>query len=353
MTESCSMRDMKTGQAAYRWDTLPPIPDETGFAGSFAGVSGGALLVAGGANFPGGGTPWNGGVKTWYDKVFVLEKKDGKWKEAGKLPRPLGYGVSISTPEGLLCIGGSNAEGHFADVFLLQWKDGRLETTAYPPLPAPLANSCGALAGSRIYVAGGLRAPGSARATHDFLMLDLSAPAATRSWQALPGWPGAPRMLSVAGASGPSFFLFSGTALHNGAREYLRDAWRYHPDAGWRACAPMPAATVAAPTPAVTDEDGHLSIFGGDSGADAAQAATLRERHPGFPDSIFRYDVKRNAWQLSGHIPTKRHADAPANPNGSLWAPVTTPLVRWNGLLVLPGGEVRPGTRTPRVRTAE
>ncbi len=205
MTESCTMRETETGQAAYRWDTLPPIPDETGFAGSFAGVSNGALLVAGGANFPNGGTPWNGGVKTWYDNVFVLEQRNGRWKEAGKLPRPLGYGVSITTKDGLLCIGGSNAGGHYADVFLLQWKDGRLETTQYPPLPAPLANSCGALAGNRIYVAGGLRAPDSPRAAHDFFMLDLSDTSSASGWQALPVWPGPARMLSVAGASGQSF----------------------------------------------------------------------------------------------------------------------------------------------------
>ncbi|WP_341840227.1 hypothetical protein [Chitinophaga caseinilytica] len=143
------MRKTETGRSAYHWDTLPAIPDEKGFAGSFAGVSNGALLVAGGSNFPGSGTPWNGGVKTWYDKVFVLEDANGGWKEAGKLPRPLGYGVSITTDDGLLCIGGSNAEGHYADVFLLRWKNGALETIPFPPLPFPLANSCGAMAGKK------------------------------------------------------------------------------------------------------------------------------------------------------------------------------------------------------------
>lgn len=353
MAVSCGMRNTEAGAEAYHWDTLPPIPDETGFAGSFAGVANGALLVAGGSNFPNGGTPWNGGIKTWYDKVFVLENADSGWKEAGRLPRPLGYGVSVSTAEGLLCIGGSNAEAHYADVFLLQWKNDRLETTAFPSLPLPLANTCGALAGNIVYVAGGLQSPGSLQAESAFLMLDLSAPAEQRSWKALPSWPGPGRMLSVAGASGQTFFLFSGAGYQNGERAYLRDAYRYHPDSGWRSCAPMPAATVAAPTPAATRDNGQLDIFGGDAGADAAQAATLRERHPGFPDSVYRYDMEKDAWSLSGHIPVSRLADAVEHPNGSLWAPVTTPLVRWNGMWVMPGGEVCPGTRTPRVRTAE
>ncbi|WP_126246286.1 galactose oxidase [Chitinophaga rhizosphaerae] len=347
------MRKTETGRAAYHWDTLPAIPGEKGFAGSFAGVSNGALLVAGGSNFPGSGTPWNGGVKTWYDKVFVLEDAKGRWKEAGTLPRPLGYGVSITTGDGLLCIGGSNAEGHYADVFLLRWKNGALETIPFPPLPFPLANSCGAMAGKKIYVAGGLRSPGSLNAAGDFYLLDLSASPEKLHWQELPTWPGMPRMLAVAGVSGESFFVFSGAGLQNGARSYLTDAWRYDPAKGWKACAPMPAPTVAAPTPAATDEYGTIRIFGGDNGADAANAATLRERHPGFSDSIHAYDPVQDAWSISGRIPTDQLPDAAANPNSSLWAPVTTPLTRWNGLLVMPGGEVRPGTRTPRVRTAE
>src|SRR5690606_10734108 len=115
-----------------------------GFAGCFAGVSHGALLVAGGANFP-GKRLWDGGKKVWYDTVFVLDQPAGKWKTAGKLPRPLGYGVSVTHGDGVVCIGGSNAEGHYADVFRLEWKNGQLVTTTLPPLPKTVANACGAI----------------------------------------------------------------------------------------------------------------------------------------------------------------------------------------------------------------
>ena len=44
---------MATMQAAsLDWKSLPPIPDRLGYAGSYAGASGVALVVAGGANFP-------------------------------------------------------------------------------------------------------------------------------------------------------------------------------------------------------------------------------------------------------------------------------------------------------------
>ena len=81
------------------WKQLPSLPDPPGVAGSFAGVSGISLIVAGGANFP-DKMPWEGGKKVWHDRVWVLDKPDGTWREGSKLPRPLGYGVSVSAPDG-------------------------------------------------------------------------------------------------------------------------------------------------------------------------------------------------------------------------------------------------------------
>src|ERR1041385_6647101 len=115
------------------WKQLPSLPHKEGFAGSFAGVSHGALLVAGGANFP-DKKPWEGGKKIWYDTVFVLEKPDGKWKVAGKLPRLLGYGVSVTRGDCIVCVGGSDNSRHHADAFRLEWKGGKLLTTDLPSL---------------------------------------------------------------------------------------------------------------------------------------------------------------------------------------------------------------------------
>src|SRR3954454_22161988 len=88
-----------------RWSRLPPIPAREGFAYPFAGLSNGALIVAGGANFP-DKKPWEGGTKHWHDSVFLLERPDSEWKQIGKLPRPIGYGVSITTADGILCLCG-------------------------------------------------------------------------------------------------------------------------------------------------------------------------------------------------------------------------------------------------------
>ena len=122
--------------AAGDWKRLPSLPDKEGFAGAFSGVGGGALIVAGGANFP-DEKPWEGGTKVWYDGVFVLERPDGAWRKAGKLPRPLGYGVSVTHRGGVVCVGGGDANRNYADAFRLEWTKGRLLTTRLPALPKP------------------------------------------------------------------------------------------------------------------------------------------------------------------------------------------------------------------------
>ena len=72
-------------------------------------------LVAGGANFP-LGVPWrplhNGlpSPKTYYTDIYILSQHGDEqptFKTASAhLPFPVGYGVAISYPGGVLCIGG-------------------------------------------------------------------------------------------------------------------------------------------------------------------------------------------------------------------------------------------------------
>jgi N-acetylneuraminate epimerase len=335
----------------FQWETLPPVPDSVGYAGSFAGVANDVLIVAGGSNFPNGGTPWNGGVKKWYDKIFVMEKPGAQWKEAGRLPFPLGYGVSVSVKNGLMLIGGSNEKGHVPNVFLLHYRHGKIEIENLPSLPFALANSCGALVGDKIFLAGGLAAPSSLATGHPFLCFDLKQKNGT--WKELPAWPGPSRMLAVAGADEDHFYLFSGTQLIDGKRVYLTDAYSYSEEKGWSKLADLPHATVAAPSPAFSFSKNALFIFGGDTGTDAAEAGALKEKHPGFSKQILQYQTSDNTWSVTGEVYTNRKPDFIETPNNSIWAPVTTPLVFWKGQVVLAGGEVRPGTRTPNVLIAK
>lgn len=315
------------------WTRLPPLPDKEGFASMFAGVSGGALLAAGGANFP-DKKPWEGGKKIWYDTVFVLDQPGSAWKVAGKLPRPLGYGVSVTHGGGVVCVGGSDANGHRAESFRLEWRDGNLETKLLPPLPRAVANMSWALLGDTLHVAGGIAKPDSISALNSFYALDLSAK--QPAWRALEPWPGPARMLAVAAGQDGSFFLVSGADLHAGpdgkpVRTYLHDAYRYTPGKGWRRIADLPRAAVAAPSPAPTVGKTQFLVISGD---DAAQLTIAPTEHKGFPKSVLAYDTRADRWTEVATTPAPR---------------VTVPTVEWRGAWHVVSGEQKPGVRSPEV----
>jgi len=317
-----------------RWTKLPPLPDQHGFAGAFAGVSRGALIVAGGANFPDKAV-WEGGRKAWYDKIFVLEKPDGEWRSGGALPMPMGYGVSITTDKGLVGIGGADAERHFNEVFLLEWSAGKIKRTVLPALPQACAYASGAQVGKVIYVAGGTATPTATQALKTFWSLDLSKRDAR--WQEIESWPGSERMLSVAAAQGDAFYLFSGVSLSatpdgSPKRTYLKDAYRYEPNKGWTRLADLPQPVAAAPTPAAAFGKAQILIFGGDDGSKAGFQPV--QAHPGFARRVLAFHTDRNQWS---------EADEGAA------AHVTTTMTAWRGGFVIPSGEVRPSVRSPIV----
>ncbi|MCA9060790.1 MAG: sodium/solute symporter [Planctomycetaceae bacterium] len=314
--------------------SLPPLPDAEGFAGPFAGLSNNALLVAGGANFP-DRKPWEGGTKVWYDTVYVLESPDGEWKPAGTLPRPLGYGVSVTTADGVVCVGGSSAEGHFADCFRMSWKNQQLVIDELPPLPSPRANFCGAVVNDVLYVFGGIANPASTFTFNELLSLDLKNP--DTGWKLLAPCPGPGRILAVAAGQGGALQIFSGADLDadpdgKPARIWLTDAWQYHPSRGWSQLSDLPRPAVAAPSPAPLSGVAHVLVVGGD---DASQLQTAPGDHRGFPREVLAWHSVTDTWVEAGQIPAELHS------------PVTVPVVKWGDQYVFPSGEVRPGIRTP------
>lgn len=314
------------------WEPLPPIPDAEGFAGSFAGVSGGALVVAGGANFP-SGRPWEGGTKTWHDRVFVLEPGGAAWRPAGRLPRPLAYGVSVTYESRVICCGGSDEARHHDGVFALAWDGTSLRVEPLPPLPRPLALHAGAVVGTHLVVGGGTETPADTTASRRVWRLDLARPAA--GWREEAPLPGPGRILAAAAGHAGAFHLFGGADLMAGAdgrpeRLWLRDAYRCGPEEGWRRLADLPRPAVGAPAPACM-VDNRLVILGGDDGR---QVGTPPDRHPGFRREPLVYDADGDSWSAGPPLP---------------FALVTTPAVVWNDAIVIPGGEVRPGVRSAAV----
>ena len=318
--------------ASARWSQLAPLPNPLGVAAPFAGVSGNSLLVAGGANFP-DGLPWEGGKKVWHDTVYRLDAPTGSWSIAGKLQRPLAYGVSVTTPDGLICIGGSDATRHYPGAFRLFLRGDSLRVEPLPPLPKSLANAAGALVGQQILLCGGSTEPGERSASNQLWSLDLSH--LTAGWRELPALPAEPRFLATAASDGRDFYLFGGVALtkrdDNFARVYLKDAWRFRASTGWQRLVDLPRPLAAAPSPAPVIGN-EIALLPGDDGSLAGFQPV--SKHPGVPRRSLIYDIQLKQWRDGGKVP---------------FALVTTPCVRWQQRLVVPGGEVRPGVRSPNI----
>ncbi|HSJ03673.1 MAG TPA: hypothetical protein VK956_14530 [Verrucomicrobium sp.] len=319
--------------APLAWERLPSLPDPEGFASMYAGVSHGALLAAGGANFP-GKRPWEGGTKVWYDDVWVLPQPDDVWQKVGTLPKPLGYGVSATWGDEMICAGGSHAAGHVAEAFALRWQDGKLTTRPLPALPKPCANMSWAVVHGTLYVSGGIEKPDATAALNTFWSLDLKQPTAT--WQELPACPGPARMLAVAGSWDGVYYLFGGAGLQAGpdgkpARLWHKDAWSYKPGQGWTALPDMPRVVVAAPSPAQSTSQG-LVIASGDDGSRVGFKPETA--HPGFPKESLLFETSSKTWTSAGATP---------------FSLATAPTTTWRGGEVIVSGEARPGYRTPQV----
>jgi len=362
---STTAAETPTGPAVLDWERLPPLPDREGFAGMFAGVSGDettgkALVLAGGANFP-EGRPWDDGEKAWYDNVYVLADPDAEWQTGWKLPRPSAYGVSVTTDDGVICIGGGNADRHYADVFRLKWTGQEIVTERLPSLPEPAAFLSGALLDDVIYVAGGKDWPKPYRphgsperlpvSMKTFWALDLSKPGGEWAWKQLEPWPGPARMQAVAAAQQSKFFLLSGVNIDNDLpdddkRVFLTDGYAFDPKRGmWSKIADLPRPASAAPSPAMPLGQAAFAVVGGDDGANADRVAELKESHPGFLASLLCYHTITDTWAARGEYPR--------DPEKGFWPPVTTSTTTWRGRYVVPSGEAKPGIRTPEVFWAE
>jgi len=328
-----------------QWATLPPIPDDEGFAGLYAGVSDNRLICAGGANFP-HKKPWEGGIKQWYDHIYILDEPDGKWRKSDiKIPKPLAYGVTVSFKDRMIMIGGSNSENHFNDVLGLEVIDGDIVLDeSYPQLPEPLANMSGVLIDGVIYIAGGNTSP-QGLAVNSLYMLDLNSGTSGYEWVKGPSWPGPARIQSVSASHEGDFYLFSGFNLQYGSegsvnRKLLKDAYRYRPgktditDGEWTKLMDLPRGVAAAPSPAFTVGMAHIVIAGGID--EETLKFTDPQTHPGFNESTIAFNVQRDQWFTMESMPKAASR-------------VTAPSVYWKDSWVIPNGERGPGRRSPNV----
>ena len=341
------------------WDELPALPDPEGFGGGYVGVSHGALLFAGGANFP-AAPVWEGGKKQYYDSIFALDRPGGHWRKlSARLPRSMAYGGSVTHGNRLICVGGEDSHRAYADVFALELDGDQVKQSQLPSLPRPCTYPSVALAGLRVFVAGGVDASpwgDGAQNYRAFWSLRLSKSDAT--WLEHPLWPGPERFEAVAAGVGDSFFLFSGMrkvrkSLADPAAgsitNLLTDAYRYTVTGAagnghWHRIASPPRGAAGAASPAPTlGEDGFLLVGGWDAEAVRLgnRGPALLSEHPGVNRSCFVYDITTDVWSAVAPFPDPEMGR------------VTIPTTLWGERWILASGERRPGVRSPRVFTID
>ncbi|MBT3202130.1 MAG: sodium transporter, partial [Phycisphaerales bacterium] len=387
------------GGESFDWSSgpdIPPAPNaktQPGLAGAFTGVHNGALILAGGANFP-DGLPWSilpdgtSPKKIYHRDIYVLLKDGDKyaWKIADvKLPCGYSYGVSITTDEGLICIGGEWREYDKTGVKKF-WSDkvftikhlgeGKVQIVdKLPALPEACSNMAGAKVGSTIYIAGGSNGKTE---TKNFWSLDLSADAPV--WKTPAPWDGPPRSHLVAASASNGrkncFYIFSGR--YEDPKDgwiFLADSWMYD-GAKWTRLADVGTnmqnkrGVCVMAGAGIRTGANHIAIFGGADGklfrtvgqemprqikallaeGKTAEANALEKKkndlytnHPGFSRDILAYHTITDTWRTIGKF---AESDISAMTAGSH---VTTTAVKWGEDIIIPSGEVRPGVRSPKI----
>ena len=119
------------GMAQNRVAVTPATPLDNAVSGHYAGWIGGALSTYGGCNFP--DVPCaDGGQKVYYPKA---------------------YGTSVQVPDGVVYLGGMNADGSLSECEFINASDGT--STPIVSLPKPLDNFAAAYYDGMLWVAGG------------------------------------------------------------------------------------------------------------------------------------------------------------------------------------------------------
>ena len=395
-----------TAQHTYLYfSELPPLPAPSerealpGLAGAFIGVHNGALIVAGGNNYI-GGPSWHGGSRAWHDQVYVLPDKNAQqWlaDSSWRLQRPLTNGLSLSHSSGVICIGGNDGAEAHAEVWKLRWdaQTQQITTDSLTPLPYGLTSMAGAIHGNTIYVLGGQKRAATSISETTFLSLDLDCD--TCSWRELPSWPGVGRIEALCAAQSDGqhtvLLLAGGRSVSaTGNTRYLRDAFTYNLSTGqWQQVASLPPPIVGGQ--AVVSGGSHVLVFGGHDGSgqallnqlaaqiDSARTASdsvnelriaeilralnrdpkdlppttksksqqlillldiLRrdylDEFPPFNSTIYSYNLITDQWARVGKT------TEPVIATSAVW---------WDGDIVIPSGENKPGFRTPKVWTAK
>lgn len=333
-----------------------------GIAGPIAGIHEDFLLLGGGANFP-NGFPWEGGKKIVQKELhlYKLDENHGiQYLSSQVFPEATAYGISCSTPAGLVIAGGEQSVGITAASWLLTKQGDTIRSSKLPSLPIPLSNAAGCSIEEVIYIGGGETITGM---SNRFFKLNLKQQ--EFGWQELAPLP-YPVSHSVLQPgftkNGNELFLLGGRRKQdNNISDIYATCYTYSIETDQWTQAPSLPYPVSAALGTSLAEAGIL-LVGGDDGCTfsrveeilgqiakekdtlrirelTAQKNELQKNHPGFRKSILVLKPGKNKWQELDTVPFA--------------APVTSTIVKWKDYLIVPSGEIKAGIRSPFIQIAQ
>lgn len=372
----CGKPQSQKTSIMINWTKRQDLPGAAslGVSAPFTGIHNGVLIVAGGCNFPDKPVT-EGGVKRYYDEVFVLLPEG--WKEIDHLPFPVAYGATVSTSEGIVCIGGNNNDSSLVEVSRIAYDPAKetIDLCALPSLPQPMDNLSAAYDGQFVYVAGGNE---NGLPSHTFLRLNPKD--VDKGWEKLPDFPGAARVQPVLAAQGnpkgTGIYLAGGfqPIQDNQTPVIPTDVYVFYPSThSWERETTLPLLADGSNRSltggcAVAFDNDKILFIGGvnynrflsalarplhiaaaEASQDTAALDSLRAeakaymRHPvewyRFNTSLLQYDTYTKAWSNLGEYEQLARAGAGA-------------VLLDNGLIIV-NGELKPGIRTPQVNQAD
>lgn len=365
-----------TAQIELRWTSsfsLPPVGEKLenpGVARPFAGEHDGVVLLAGGANFP--DIPLSkGGKKVYQDTIYQLNPTNSTpaWKIVGHLPKPMAEGASITTPLGIVCVGGSvgkDGSEVTSHSFLMKW-DSSVQKPIFsslPDFPYPVRMPAMAVNGTTVYVAGG---SGSEKSeTSDVWKMDVAS--AKPEWTALPRLPELTEqpVAAVQSLSGQRTALFVFGGMRKKAPQIAQKGGWFltiypSPTNHWSDIPPISAKELPHAAErtmigasALPVEDDRILVFGGFNrtiwdtqvysnfylkGSALQQYRKDYFNRPieafAFGDSVLSYHTLTGEWADLGKLPFSGRCGA-----------AVLPLK--DKRILLTNGEIAPGIRTPQ-----
>ncbi len=307
-------------------------------------------------------------AKKYHDKIYILKKKEKNqyyWLEgvSTKLDYPIAYPANVPYKKGFISIGGENDNGVLKNVIFFQWLNDELSITPLPELPIGLTSCNAVCIKDRLYVVGGNSGKTSLKSA---FVMDLSE--TVKKWTGIGDMPIALENAVAAvchDGESQKIFLLGGRYKLPGDKTttYSDKVMKYDPKSNKWSTFDFKndngeKLKLAAGT-GVAISKNKIAIFGGDKGLifnkiesfnNNLSQPDLEDRekvnnekigvltsHMGFETDIYIFNAVKSNCQKSGSIPDLTQ--------------VTTSAFYWGKSIIIPSGEIKPGIRTPMIKS--